>query len=300
MAPLTRSARKAQENQQSDNESRSDTKSSQSRNKSPKSSNTFAQFARLPADVRQEIWGIASSSPASTPGVCILELEDKEPYGCAPLVVHEPYNPALLATNTEAHDIASKSRPAPRDFDPAKGDILYIPDGNMCDRLQISAQYDKGSVAERCIGTIRHLAIPIALATSPYAVGRALRFLGSLETISVVYPQPPGPSGEKVNCFADVEAEAGIPLRLLTADELADITVVADYTYQTWHSDLQIKWKMNGKEHLDSLAGNLNHEARPGNGQPDPAMWDPKTKKLKLKYEGRVFAPQTAKAFHKL
>jgi hypothetical protein len=79
----------------------------------PAPSPGFEPFDRLPPDIRQKIWSVASSSPTSTPGVCIFaetyNKDEKEPH----LVVHEVRNRALLQTNTAAQDMALVSNTGP-------------------------------------------------------------------------------------------------------------------------------------------------------------------------------------------
>ncbi|KAK3335104.1 hypothetical protein B0T19DRAFT_405612 [Cercophora scortea] len=261
----------------------------------------FAQFSRLPPDIRHEIWRAASSSPASTPGVCIFTIAKPEccgpnshrPAVHAPLVVHEPANPALLATSTEAYDIALRSKTPTRPYNPAT-DILYIPKdgfynfmGDVCGRL-----------GEPWVADIRHLALALPVADQGLWLPIALLRLASLQTLSIVYPAASG----TFECHDDVPlpGDSSTPLRLLTEEERARLTIVADYEYETHGGTFPIRWRKNVDEHLTLVEGELVSNTLPNrrilNEEPVP-IWDGDAQRLVLRYQARVFEPLKVKTF---
>ncbi|KAK3693297.1 hypothetical protein B0T22DRAFT_37937 [Podospora appendiculata] len=261
----------------------------------------FAQFSRLPSDIRHEIWRAASSSPAATPGVCIFTMAKPEHCGPtshrpavhAPLVVHEPVNPALLATSTEAYDIAQRSKTPTRAYNPAT-DILYIPKdgfynftGGVC-----------GHLGEPWVADIRHLALALPVADQGLWLPIALLRLASLKTLSIVYPAASGTCG----CHDDVllPADSSTPLRQLTEEERADLTIVADYEYETHFGTFPIRWRKNADEHLTLVERELVMNTLPNrrilNEEPVP-IWDADARRLALRYQARVFEPLKVKTF---
>lgn len=221
-----------------------------------------------------------------TPGVCIFSnTRDSRLDDPSSLVVHELYNRALLARNTEAHDVALMYSGPTRAFDP-EIDILCIPK-NSFDYFTSTL-----CVSERrapWVSNIRHLAIPLSVSDSGLALPLALLRLTSLTTISIVYPAPSG----TFDCFQDmaVPAERGVAPRLLTEQELASITIEADYMYDTWAGAFPVRWTSNGVDYLKMVETTLNRACRPENSMNGEitSLWDHESRRLKIKYEGRCF-----------
>ncbi|KAH8901159.1 hypothetical protein GQ53DRAFT_814637 [Thozetella sp. PMI_491] len=193
--------------------------------------NKFDLFPLLPSELRHEIWAFAwtaSESTTSVGTVCALQSTDDPSE--IPIIdpslppVYPLRNRALLATNKESRYIAHKLGTC-RDFDPCI-DILFIPSlafepftFDFCENNPPA-----------WVSTIRHLAIAPLVLKDGYEshLPHCLKYLNSLQKMSVVYPQSNG----VVNSHADVKIprQRGIALRLLSDNEVDELIVAADYT----------------------------------------------------------------------
>lgn len=256
----------------------------------PESNARFGHFPQLPPDIRQKIWSVASSSPTSTPGVCIFS-ETYEPRQNPRLIVHEPCNRALLQTNTEAHDMALMSTKPTRDYNP-QTDILYV----ACKGFYRFMDSECGIKGPDWVSEIRHLAISFSQTDRGLSLPYALLRLASLETLSIVYP---GPSGTFVYGAAIEPPEEGAELRCFTEEELARISVTADSGYDTWAGAFPARWAANGVDHLKAVSKQLDRECRPrGLGDASP-LWNDELQRLGIRFEARCFAPLTTREqFH--
>jgi hypothetical protein len=170
-------------------------------------------------------------------GVCIFAdtciEEGKEPL----LVVHEPRNPALLGTNTEAHDIALMSPGPTRAYDPER-DIVFVTNEAFDNFTNNECRHG----GPKWVSKIRHLAIGLSMAywalsraDSSFPLPLSMARLSSLETLSIVYPDP---SGEfKFSDAVELPAEKGMPLRRLTQEELAGLGIEANWMHGTWSDE---------------------------------------------------------------
>ncbi|KAH8894518.1 hypothetical protein GQ53DRAFT_820898 [Thozetella sp. PMI_491] len=247
--------------------------------------NQFKPFPSLPAELRHEIWRmVAAETPVSS--VCILTLVSSDsPRGQKhePLVVHEPRNKALMSTSHESREITLKVHPT-RKYNP-ETDILYLNTEGF--------RYFTDNLLGRChlpwANKVRHLAINMSTASiGALALPHAMEYLTSLQTLSVVYPKASG----QVDCFAEVPLpkEPGAALRQFTEEEMKNFTITANYTYDTWHSAIPIKWKASAEDHLKSEEVSLNHQCSPGNASQVPKIWDHDNKRLRLTYKALCFA----------
>jgi len=259
----------------------------------------FPQFSRLPPDLRQEIWREASSFPSSAAGVCILRmaspavwtLAERPPRTHGPLVVHEPVNINLLATNTEAYDIALRSAGGTHEYDPAR-DILYLDS-------RTTFEYFVGVICGRepdpWTADVRHLAVALNMADRGLWLPNALTWLASLETLSIVYPAASG----IFDCHATVPPpeNPGALLHLLTKEERAGLTITANYLYETHGGDVPVVWTKKADEHLSMIEEHLVMYCAPDWRGGRCPIWDGATKRLKLKYQARVFKSLTLKPY---
>jgi hypothetical protein len=240
--------------------------------------------------------------PSSTPGVCyfhstgIISGNGSTPSRCTydPLIVHEPVNRALLATNTEAYDVAMEAsrRAATRPYDPAI-DILFITDW-------ASFEHFTGTVCgfngEEWIERIQHLALPLNRADAGLWLPIAMSRLRSLKTLSVVYPAATG----RFNFSASVPLpkDRSTPLRLMTEAERKGVVIAADYMYGTPFGEFPVQWESDVDQHLEMIEENLVRDTRPSGHDEDdemfgrkPPIWDHKAERLALMYQARVFEP---------
>ncbi|KAK4176790.1 hypothetical protein QBC36DRAFT_328508 [Triangularia setosa] len=136
------------------------------------------------------------------------------------LVVHQPYNQALLQTNIEAHDVALMSAGSIRDYNP-EIDILYMTT-SLC--FYYFGRHESTRV---WASTAQHMALPLSEAGMWGEIPAYTREPGrlpSLKTILIVFPASSGTfscfqkmpqSEEQLQCTA---------LRRLTPEELEGIT----------------------------------------------------------------------------
>ncbi|KAK3375626.1 hypothetical protein B0T24DRAFT_526343 [Lasiosphaeria ovina] len=263
----------------------------------PSNSAVFEQFSRLPAEVRQEVWKLAAAAPSANPGVCIFTVDPLR--HVAPLVVHERHNADLLATNTEAHDIALQTRGGSRAFDP-DADILYISKANF---PYFAGTFCARQGAAPIAARIRHIAVGLAETWFEgtwhrplMSVAGALEQLPALETLSVVFPRPA--PGAPVGSVDDPELPAaGTPLRRLTGEELYRVKIAVSGSSS---SAAAAEWQRSAAQHLAKVKAELDVEYNPGHlGGDTPPLWDWDSKSLRLRYQARVFEPVDRETFHK-
>lgn len=246
-------------------------------------STSFEPFARLPPDIRQEIWSAAAFLPIFTPGICFFKGTYKMPREEPRLIVHEPCNAALLQTNTEAHDIALMSARPTRAYDPHR-DILYITEGSF----DYFMSHECGYNGPEWITEIHHLALPFSLTASGSYLRDALARLSSLETLSIVYPSSPGTFN--FNAVVELPADKSTPLKRMTEEELKGLTIEADYMYGTWMRDIPVRWTKSGLEHMKSAEAGTDRECRPENaGDHLSPLWDHGDQRLGIRWEARCF-----------
>jgi hypothetical protein len=204
----------------------------------------FPLFSRLPPELRHQIWRIAASSPPSSPTSQALILAPNA--SDSGQIVHEPHNPSLLATNTEARQVTLTTPRPTRPFNPAI-DILYVPRQSLASfSAAVLRPWPWPDWA-----SVHHLALPSTDLYRVLASPDFLRGLWRLRTLSVVYPASSG----TVDYFQEVvvpeaEKEGSVYLRLLNDDELAGITVQAEYMQESRVGRLPIRWTRNGVEYL--------------------------------------------------
>lgn len=250
---------------------------------------SFEPFSQLPPDIRQEVWRAAASSPTFTPGVCFFTGTYKQPREEPRLIVHEAYNAALLQTNTEAHDIALMSAGPTRAYDPQR-DILYITE----DAFDCFTSQECGYNGPAWITGIHHLALPFSLPASGSYLRNAMARLSSLETLSIVYPSPPGTVN--FNAVVELPADKSTPLRRMAEEELKGLTIEADYMYGTWMGDFPVRWTKSGLEHMESAEAGTDRECRPENaGDQLSPLWDHGAQRLGIRWEARCFQPLPAR-----
>ncbi|KAK3985400.1 hypothetical protein QBC44DRAFT_404522 [Cladorrhinum sp. PSN332] len=282
----------------------------------------FTLFPNLPADVRQEIWRIAALEPPSSPAICHLSIllrvnDDGLDLDASPprLVIQPAPNRALLATNTEAHDIALMSPRPPRDFNPAT-DVLYIDSPRTWDTFLAKRRDLRWhETVVHCLRNVRHIALSMQCAALELWVPEQERPipLGELDLltkISIVYPKP-SEFGSST-WWNDVTTPQGdATLRLLTDAERAKSRL----------SGLMVPsgLPMGVDEHLGALEISLiklcqSHGERRHGGVSFSStwhsytcicrkrtMWDRKAGKLNLKFEATCFNPVDFKrTFHKI
>ncbi|KAK5654921.1 hypothetical protein OQA88_6677 [Cercophora sp. LCS_1] len=259
----------------------------------------LAKFSSLPPDIRQEIWRAASSQPISTPSVCILTFARPSPNATsrvtthAPLIVHEPPNPTLLSTNTEAHDIALTTS-ATRPYNPSI-DILYISKpvfiyftNVLCGR----------NTTNSWTSSIRHLALDLAVSDMGLWLPIAMERLPSLEILSVVYPATSG----TFSCFQTVEVPTVVDsktvLRSMSDEERERVMITAEYNYETHGGDIEIEWVKDVNEHLEMVEEELCGGTNPSWRSRNVPIWDSEEERLRLRYQGRVFDQLERKSYH--
>ncbi|KAK4139252.1 uncharacterized protein C8A04DRAFT_33277 [Dichotomopilus funicola] len=262
---------------------------------------TFTLFSRLPADIRQEIWRIAASEPAYTPGICFFPAPtagNTTNHKPGNLTVQEPANINILATNTEAHDIALVSPPITRLYDPAI-DILFLRPRSF--RHFTGHHCSFGGPA--WVTEVRHLALGLSITLF---LEPAIPRLTSLQTLSVVYPAASGTfafdtdvdpdslsNGDPDPNNSNFNPRSNQPLRLrrLTPAELDALTIEADYMYQSGQKSFPIRWTRSGKKHMEMVERGLNRYCRPehvGEDRLSP-LWDHAANRLGIRYVARVF-----------
>ncbi len=261
-----------------------------------KAPTSFPAFPRLPADMRQEIWRSASATPGTTPGVCILTLAI--PLGAsqraqhAPLVVHEPRNPSLLQTSTEAYDMTvSSPPPGPRPFNPAI-DTLYLGPSEFIYFTDHLTRRDPDDVP--WFSEIRHIALSLVVADRGMALPMAIMSLPRLSALSVVYPGAVGTWDFETDMPPPEDEEDGKMLRVLTDEEAEGCFVEADYIYETHGGDQHIAWRRNAREHIGFVEEKLvDYMARVLRMETDekrvPPTWDKRSRRLKLEYHAVVW-----------
>ncbi|KAK4200055.1 hypothetical protein QBC40DRAFT_280755 [Triangularia verruculosa] len=201
----------------------------------------FTFFPRLPASVRQQIWSIAASFASrptpSRPGICIFDPSDPvftDRHHCTTrppkLVVHEPYNRALLSVNTEAHDIAlMSSGSCARDYDP-EVDILYIPSHALYLFVKRECSHRR-----KYMSKTRHLAFPVIIQSLPTHAPSIFHKVPSLETITVVFPNYEGTTAT-VQCIEEDKSPLAeqqlMRMKRLTAEELKGIETKMEFGYE--------------------------------------------------------------------
>ncbi|KAK4118508.1 hypothetical protein N657DRAFT_651207 [Parathielavia appendiculata] len=260
---------------------------------------SFKPFPRLPPELRQEIWRIAASSPAtfSRQGVCILS----QPSDISRLVVHEPRNRSLLATSTEARYVALTTPHPRRQYDP-EIDILYIPRHSL-NAFRTALFRPAPSPADYWpYHKIRHLALPSTEIYRVLAAGSDfLLRLFSLQTLTIVFPAPSGtvdysqdvtlPPPQQSTAADGGGGEAVVThLRRLPRDELEGITVRAAYDHETGLGTFPIRWTRSGVKYLQWVEATLKRTALlRGDGGIVPPMWNFKAGRLGIEYEGACF-----------
>jgi hypothetical protein len=123
--------------------------------------------------------------------------------------------------------------------------------------------------------------------------------LSSLGTLSVVYPSSSGRFDFQT--VVEPSAERCTPLRRLTDEEMAGLTIKADYEYDTWAGAFPVRWTANAAEHLAMVEGEMNRSCHPSSaGDLWPSsLWDDKANRLGIRYEARCFEPLPAREkFH--
>ncbi|KAK4032865.1 hypothetical protein C8A01DRAFT_40692 [Parachaetomium inaequale] len=245
---------------------------------------SFKPFPRLPPELRQQIWSIAASSPPTppTPRVCIFSKTSNPPR----LVVHEPRNWALLATNTEARHVALMAPIPTRDYNP-EIDILYIPRRSLNSFRTALFQ----PLTPEWVRKTRRLALPSTEVCRVLANPDFVTRLFSLDTLSIVYPAGSG----TVDYFQDVTfpvEEGYMFLRRLSQDELAAITIKADYAHGTRVGTFPIRWTRTGIDYLNWAEATLDRSGREGELGGSP-LWDDQAGHVWISYEGRCFEALT-------
>ncbi|KAH6621463.1 hypothetical protein B0J18DRAFT_432573 [Chaetomium sp. MPI-SDFR-AT-0129] len=232
------------------------------------------------------------------------------------LTVQEPANINILATNTEAHDIALVSPPITRPYNPAR-DILFLsPHG--CDHFS-RALYNPSGPA--WVTEIRHLALGLSLTKCPTWLPRDRARLRSLQTLSIVYPEASGAIdlGTEVDPDpllwpeTEIETTSGVdpdtipiphpksnqPLRLqrLTPTDLGALTIEADYMHETWEARLHVKWSKSASDHMAMVRQEWDCNCNPahiGVEGPSP-LWDYAANRLRVQCVATVFARRTGR-----
>jgi hypothetical protein len=244
---------------------------------------SFRCFPDLPPEMRHEIWRHAASSGEDSKGICILSLKKDSPDQYEPLVVYLPRPSSLSATNKEAREISSKCPPPTRAYDPAT-DILYVSRAAFFD---FTSKVCK-SVACPWVSKIKHLALCVSVSKGRLWLPRALEHMGSLETISVVYPRTSG----RIESFEEVAlpSDRSVSLRLLTDEEKAGLTIVTDHVYDPWGGGVYVGDDNTVGQHLLKIESELVRSCSPRTGVVAvPSLWDYGTMTLKLRYDARVF-----------
>lgn len=167
---------------------------------------TFHPFPRLPAELRFEIWRLASTpSPRSEQlltdrAICILPngpftqtLDEGTPAGTVhPRLVFKSGNPGMLSTSHEARGIALKTATT-RPYDP-KSDILYVPASRFNSRHIDLCTMARGYHDDTWdwLHEVRHIGFAPPGRRVLYNFGQGIPKLAALQTVSIVYLTPPG------------------------------------------------------------------------------------------------------------
>lgn len=259
----------------------------------PTASFAFEPFGRLPPEIRRSIWSAAASLPTSTPGVCFFADCDNAAQEEPRLLVQEPRSKALLATNTEARDVALMSGGPTRTYDPHR-DILYIGEDETAFEHFMLLYCDVANGLE-WVTKIRHLAIAFSWTTWGSHLSIGMRRLHSLETLSVVWPDSSGTFDFKAS--VELPADKSAPLRRLTEEELRGLTIEADFMRSTSTGDVRVKWSESGLENMKRVEEQMDVYCGPEEaGDNVSALWDFGANRLRLRYEGRYFQPVPAQA----
>ncbi|KAK4186781.1 hypothetical protein QBC35DRAFT_452913 [Podospora australis] len=187
-----------------------------------------------------EIWAVAASAPV--PGVCFyirrLTAEIfRSPQ--SPLLVHETLNAALLATSTEAHDIALRSaRTVAREYDP-EIDTLFIADREALHWFIVASEcylFAEVRTYPLYAEKVKHLALALHLTNCDDVLAQEGK---------VVYRAP---------CVLPSDAHSK-PLRLKKLLDPEDVTIEADYNLRSEHPgpDMRVRRTKNGSTHLDQV-----------------------------------------------
>ncbi|KAK0671348.1 hypothetical protein QBC41DRAFT_316019 [Cercophora samala] len=251
----------------------------------------FKAFPRLPADIRQEIWTSAASTAGSdfsgspTPRISFFTEQhmsrDNKNISPPRLVVQEPYNQALLRTNTEAHDVALMSAGPIRDYNP-ETDILYMTTSNAF------CYFTRHESCQIWASKVQHIALPLGQAGvwgEIPAYTREPGRLPALKTISIVFPASSG----TFSCFQPMEQPdeqlQKMALRQLTDAELAEITVKSQFDYSTWAGDLPFNYSNTGTEYLAAYGEAVKREAKVVRVSQQYSMKEG----MMIQWEGRCF-----------
>jgi hypothetical protein len=280
----------------------------------------FLRFNDFPAEIRCLIWEHAV--PDDVPEVHILKPSSQRPHA-RPMV--DVAFPAVMHASQEAraacrrrlrmrvHHCESPPGPAPDDAGDGDGGSSKPPPPLLLGRrpppvaIEVPCREFRPDLDVMFIGAhnfyaffnrpeffyggmvrrLRHVAVDIVLATSAGRIANVLRFLDSLETVSVVFEQPGQRHGAgQALLLQRSTAARRCRLRALTADE-CESTVVSDRPrardYQPvplYLSNVKREVEHTTKQLLPALEG----EAR-------VALWDYEKRKLssRLKFDAQTF-----------
>lgn len=231
---------------------------------------TFEPFSRLPFDLRNLIWqhslGVGSN-------VCVLPSNFR-PSRDASLEVRNPYS-LLLATNSEARQVALQKMPRTRPYDP-EIDFLYIGSSSFYNFCEACGRDDWPSAT-------RHLALALPVVDRGLWLPIAMKHLPRLESISIVYPKT---AGDVDRLERVVVPRSGCRvLRPLTQEERENVHVTADFWAETIFDPLHVVWRKSLSEHVDSTKADLSFDAR----REKVPCWSDESQSLGLSFDAMCF-----------
>ncbi|KAF6807635.1 hypothetical protein CSOJ01_08076 [Colletotrichum sojae] len=165
--------------------------------------------------------------------------------------VRNLYSP-LLATNTEAREVALQKMPQTRPYDPER-DFLYIGNSTFYNFCEACGRDDWPSATRR-------LALALPVVDRGVWLPIAMKHLPRLESISIVYPKTAGDI-DRLERVA-VPRSGYRVLRPLTQEERDAVHVTADFWAENIFDPLHVVWRKSLSEHVDSARDDLSVNAR--------------------------------------
>ncbi|KAK2778940.1 hypothetical protein CKAH01_11531 [Colletotrichum kahawae] len=230
----------------------------------------FRHFTRLPLNIRKRVWEYCLFVFSN---VCIppsgLDLDTP-----ATLEVYNPYSP-LLATNTEARQVALLRLPRTRPYEPDQ-DKLYLHSDNFYNFCQACGRAEWPSAT-------KHLALALPVTDRGLWLSIAMKYLPQLESISIVLPEASGIIDRLEH--VEVPKPAFRVLRYLTGGETDDVEITADYWAEAFDEWVRIVWTKCLADFVDSFKEDLSLYA----GREKVPCWSDQTNSLNLLFRVMCF-----------
>ncbi|KAK1850952.1 hypothetical protein CCHR01_06438 [Colletotrichum chrysophilum] len=231
----------------------------------------FRHFTRLPLHIRKRIWECCLDIFSN---ICIPPSDLK--LDIVPtLKVHNPYSP-LLATNTEARQVALLKLPRARLYNPEQ-DMLYLDSDNFYNFCQACGRVEWPSAT-------KHLALALPVTDRGLWLPMAIKYLPQLQSISIVLPEAYGIIDRLEH--VEVPKPAFRVLRYLTDGERDDVEIMADYWAEAFDEWVHIVWTKRLADFVDSVKEDLSLYAK----REEAPCWSDETNTLRLRFDVMCFA----------